>query len=289
MKLKFSSRKIVLTIVFVIFVLYALSLVYPFVWAFFNSLKTHVEYDLDSFSLPKSWLFSNYIEAFDYIKLMNTATLTETKFFGLFFNSLWFTLGTTSVNLISCTMTAYVVSKYNFKLKNFIYSLAIFIMLIPIVGNLPATNLLYSMLGIKNSPLIIVAYTGGFGFNFIILYGFFKNVSWSYAEAGFIDGATNLKVFLFVMIPQAMPAILSLFIITAIGQWNDYMTPLLFLRDYPTLASGLFFFKEKMLNIGANYPVYFAGILLSTLPILILYICFSETIMTNTVAGGLKG
>lgn len=289
MKLKFSSRKIVLTIVFVIFVLYALSLVYPFVWAFFNSLKTHVEYDLDSFSLPKSWLFSNYIEAFDYIKLMNTATLTETKFFGLFFNSLWFTLGTTSVHLISCTMTAYVVSKYNFKLKNFIYSLAIFIMLIPIVGNLPATNLLYSMLGIKNSPLIIVAYTGGFGFNFIILYGFFKNVSWSYAEAGFIDGATNLKVFLFVMIPQAMPAILSLFIITAIGQWNDYMTPLLFLRDYPTLASGLFFFKEKMLNIGANYPVYFAGILLSTLPILILYICFSETIMTNTVAGGLKG
>lgn len=285
---KINAYRVVLAVVFIIFTIYAVTLIYPLIWAFINSLKTNREYFNNPFSLPAEWLFSNYITAFEEIAVRNSSHAVI-NLFGMFFNSIWFTLGTSLLGVAVSTMTAYVVSKYDFKMKNFIYGLAVFIMIIPIVGNLPAQYKLYSQLGFRNSPLLLIAYAGGFGFNFIILYGYFKNVSWSYAEAAFVDGASNLRVFLSIMIPQAIPAITSLFIISAIGSWNDYMTPLLYLPDYPTLSSGLFRFKEIMNTSGSNFPVYFAGILLSVIPIMVLFAFFSETIMANTVAGGLKG
>ncbi len=282
------AQRIILTVIFVVFVVYSLTLLYPFLWAILNSLKTNREFFKSPFSIPDDWVFKNWVTAFTEIKVYGSSVLVQTDLIGMFFNSLWLSVGGSLLAVAVSTMTAYIVSKYEFRGRGLIYSIAIFIMIIPIVGNLPATYKLYSQLGIRNTPLILLAYMGGFGFNFIILYGFFKNVSWSYAEAAFIDGAGNLKVFLNIMIPQALPCITSLFIIQLIGVWNDYMTPLLFLPDYATLSTGIFVFGQRMTN-ESNFPVYFAGILISTIPILVCFICFSETIMSNTVAGGLKG
>lgn len=282
------GQRIALTIIFIVFVVYSLTLLYPFLWAIINSLKINREFFSSPFALPTDWIFSNWADAFTEIKVYGSSALVQTNFIEMFFNSIWFSLGASVLSVAVSTMTAYVVSKYEFRGRSFIYSVAIFIMIIPIVGSLPATYKLYSQIGIRNSPLLLIVYTGGFGFNFVILYGFFKNVSWSYAEAAFIDGANNLKVFLYIMIPQAIPCITSLFIIQLIGVWNDYMTPLLYLPDYATLSTGIYVFGQRMTN-QSNYPVYFAGILLSTIPILVCFACFSETIMSNTVAGGLKG
>lgn len=276
-------------IVFIVFFLFAVSLIYPFFWALLNSFKTNAQFFSDPFNFPVEWHFENYIDVFDKLAVRTTMG-TQVGLGGMFLNSIWLSLGGSVLTVFSSTMVAYVVAKYDFKLKNFIYGLAIFIMIIPIVGNLPAQYKLYSELGLRNSPLILITYTGGFGFNFIVLYGFFKNVSWSYAEAAFVDGAKNLRVFLYVMLPLAMPAISALFIIQVVGLWNDYMTPLLYLGDFPTLSSGLYRFKTIMESGGStNFPIYFAGMLLSTVPILVLFVFFSETIMQNTVAGGLKG
>ncbi len=282
-------QRVALILVFLIFLFYAVTLIYPFIWAIFNSLKNNREFFADPFSPPTGWLFSNWLDAFTDIKVNGSSPLVpETNLLGMFFNSVWLSVGGSVISVGVSTMTAYVVSKYEFRGRNFIYAIAIFIMIIPIVGNLPATYKLYSQLGIRNSPFILITYAGGFGMNFIILYGFFKNISWYYAEAAFIDGANNLKVFLSIMLPQAMPCVVSLFIIQLVGVWNDYMTPLLYLPDYATLSTGIYVFGQKMTN-GSNYPVYFAGILISTIPILICFICFSETIMSNIVTGGLKG
>lgn len=276
-------------IVFIIFVCYAFTLVFPLVWSLVQSFNTNFLFFRNPFKLLEEWHFSNWAEAFQKISVRGTNPLSSTNLIGLFFNSLWLAgIGTLIATFVPA-MTAYVTSKYNFKMKSFIYSMAIFIMIIPIVGALPAQYKLYRDIGLYNSPLILLSYTGGFGFNFIVLYGYFKNISWSYAEAAFIDGASNIKVFLQIMIPLAMPALASLYIIAFIGAWNDYMTPYLFLPDFPTVASGLYIFGLTIKESNTNYPVYFAGILMSMIPVLVLFVLFSETIMQNTVAGGLKG
>ena len=276
-------------IVFIIFVAYSITLIYPVVWALVQSFNDNFLFFRDPFALPPEWHFENWPKAFELISVRGSNPLRRTNLIGLFGNSIWLTGIGTLISIFVPSMTAYVTSKYNFKMRGFIYSLAIFIMIIPIVGALPAQYKLYRQLGLYNSPLILLTYTGGFGFNFIVLYGYFKNISWSYAEAAFMDGASNLKVFLYIMLPLAMPCMASLYIIAFIGGWNDYTTPYLFLPDFPTIASGLYIFGLEIKDANTNYPVYFAGILMSMIPIMTLFVLFSETIMQNTVAGGLKG
>lgn len=277
------TKRVIFAVVLAIFIIYAISLIYPFVWLTTSSLKEAMEYaGGNSFALPKTWKFDNYVRVFDLL------VVNETNYFGMLLNSLWFTAGMTAISITICAMTAYSVSKYKFKLRGLIYGLAVFSMVIPVVGALPAQYKLAGDLGIYNSPLYLISATGGFGFNFFVLYGFFKSISWSYAEAALIDGAGNHTVFWRIMLPQAKAPMLSLAIIASIGVWNDYMTPLLYLPDFPTVASGLYEYESNMIRL-ADYPVYFAGIFISVIPIFTVFIIFQKTIMENIVAGGLKG
>ena len=281
-RMRSRSEKIVLFFFFFLFMIYAISLFVSFFWAFISSLKTDDEYFEKVFAWPKHWLFSNYIKAFSEFEVYGVS------FIGMFGNSLWLTVMGTFISIMVTSMTAYVIAKYNFFGNRFIYRLAIFIMVIPIVGNLPAQYKLILDLGINNPFGILLLYTGGFGMNFIILNGTYRSISWNYAEAAFIDGASDWTVYWRIMLPQAVPALIALSILSCIGIWNDYMTPFLYLKQTPTLALGIYQFDLAQ-QYRSNVPIYYCGVLMSILPILILFCCMQKTIMTNTVAGALKG
>lgn len=275
-------ERIVFVCIFILFSIYAVTLIFPFVWAFLSSLKTDDEYYEKVFALPRNWLFSNYVQAFREFKI------GETGMFGLIGNSIWLTFAGTFVAVMTASATAYIEAKYKFWGTKIIYSVAIFTMIIPIVGNLPSMYKLVTSLHLNNPIGILTLYAGGFGFNFLILYGFYRSVSWTYAEAGFIDGASHMTVYWRIILPQAKPALVSIAILSCIGVWNDYYTPLLYLRDNPTLALGIYQF-DLIQQFRSNMPVYYCAIILSVLPIFIVFCLFQETIMENTVAGGLKG
>lgn len=276
------AENIVLPIVFVFFAIYAASIILPFVWTFLSSLKTDDEYYEAVLALPREWLFSNYAEAF------RTFSVGGTSMIGMILNSLWLTFSGTFVAVMVSSATAYIIAKYPFWGTKAIYSVAIFTMIIPIVGNLPASYRLVMQLHLNNPIGILALYAGGFGFNFIILHGFYRSVSWSYAEAGFVDGASDLTVYFRIILPQALPAIVSISILSCIGIWNDYYTPFLYLKNSPTLALGIYQF-DLIQTYRSNVPVYYCAIILSVIPILTVFVFFQNTIMENTVAGGLKG
>ena len=279
---KTTGQKIVFAIVFVLFALYAITLIYPFIWAFLSSLKTHTEFIMNRFSFPKNWIFRNYVDAFVQLQVNGNNMIV------MLLNSLWLTVGGTLISVASSTVLAYVVNKYKFPGRNLIYAISLIVMILPIVGSLPAAYRLLNQLRLTDSVFLLLTYTGGFGFNFIVMYGFFSNLSWSYAEASFVDGGSDFYTFVRVMLPQARPAIFALMIIAAIGVWNDYNTPLLYLPHFPTIAVGIYQFELNIIY-GGSYPILFAGMLLSMLPVLILFIFFQDTIMGNMSVGGLKG
>ena len=268
-------------IIFILFALYAVSMIYPFVWAFLSSLKGQMEYYKDKFSLPKDWLFSNYALAF------TTLSANGKNMFLMLFNSVWFAFGGTLLSVASSVMVAYVVAKYRFVGRRTIYRIALLIMMIPIVGSLPSQFLVFYKLKLYDSPLILLSYTGGFGFNFIILYAYFKSLPWSYAEAGYMDGAGHFTIFFRIMLPQALSSVTALSLIAFIGIWNDYMCPILFLPSYPTLSAGLYTYQQEFAR-NLNYPLLFAGVLMSTAPVLIIFILFQNTLMDMTITGGIK-
>lgn len=294
LKQRSKSAKIVFAIVFVVFMLYAITLVYPFVILFINSLKDGVEYlnDLNAQNIlkkPDKWLFGNYKDAFTSLRLIDSYG-QEIGMFQMFINSLMFA-GIASFAPAACsTLTAYALSKFEFKLKPVLYTISIITLTIPIVSNTAPMLSLTNEMGIYNTwAYVFLVNFGGFGFNFLVLNGFFKNISWSYAEAAMIDGAGQWRVFLSVMLPQAIPAIVSLVVMQFIASWNDYNTILLFMPDFPTLSAGLYRVELNITRLENGYPVFFAGILISVLPILVLFITFFDTIMKNVSVGGLKG
>ena len=122
----------------------------------------------------------------------------------------------------------------------------------------------------------------------MVYYGFFKSVSWFYAEAAQIDGAGPFTIFFRIMLPQAVPIMLTYAITNAIFNWNEYQTIILYLPSFPTLASGLFDYKAQADRLG-NIPIYFAGLVLSMIPTILLFSVFSNKVMTSLSIGGLKG
>ena len=280
-----KHKKISLTrlLIFFAFTFYAVSLIYPLVWAFLSSLKESTEYMTNNkMDLPKDWLFSNYLKAFEGLNIDGK------DMFDMFFNSIWFTLGGTLAGVgVSC-MTAYAVAKYRFPGSKLIYWTAVISMMIPIVGSLPSQFKIYTALGIIESPLLLLAFLNGFGFNFLVLHSYFESLPRSYMEAAFIDGASHFQCFWRVMLPQAKSPIMALSLVSAINFWNDYNTPLLFLKEYPTLSSGIYMYQVINTRI-LNMPILFAGILLTAVPVLILYAFFSNKIMNISLEGGIKG
>ena len=281
---KTKGEKILYAIVFCIFLLQSLSLILPVLWIIMSSLKGALEYMGGyAFDLPKKWLFSNYSKAFEVLNV------GDTNFMGMIFNSLWYTALATALGVFMPAITGYAMAKYKFPGKDLIFSIAIISMVIPIVGATASRMKIISMLGVYDSPLyVIVSFLGGFGGSFLVYYGFFKALSWSYAEAVMIDGGGHFIIFFKVMLPQAAPILLTYAIMGAIGNWNEYQTMILYMPSFPTLASGLFEYKDNAVR-AANFPVYFAGLILSIIPTIALFCVFSNRIMTSISIGGLKG
>ena len=225
--------------------------------------------------------FENYIFAFE--KLQDT----DYSYFAMLFNSLWYSVGGTLISLSVGACSTYVITKYKNAYTRSLYTIFLFTMIFPVVGSGPSLYRLYYNLGIAQTPFILLS-----SLNCIcnlIMYAYFSALPWSYAEAAFIDGASDFQVFIKIMLPMALPSISVLFVSGFIGMWNDYATPMLYLdKAYPTLASGLFTY-EKLMQYNANHPVYFAGVVLAMIPPIILYCVMQETIMTKVYVGGLKG
>lgn len=96
-------------------------------------------------------------------------------------------------------------------------------------------------------------------------------------------------MFFKVMLPQARPIIVSLSVMQFISAWNSYDVPLLYLPSYPTLSTALYLYKDNMFQLGLSTPTYFAGMLISIIPVAVLFLIFNKQIMNNISIGGMKG
>ena len=281
-----DSKQLQITkvIVFVIFMLYALSLLFPFVWMIYNSFKTNMEFFENVWALPED--LSNGLINLKYALSME---ISKSTILEMTLRSVFITIIGTIVGLASTSTVSYVVAKYKFPGRNLIFAVAVSIMLIPTIGSTSATYKLINDLGLYDEYLaLILLYSGGFGFQFLLLHGVFKSISWQYAEAAMMDGASDFKIFTKVMLPMAAGTLIPLAILNAINIWNDYFTPYLYLKGKPTLAVGLQSMVNQM-EYNANWPALFSLMLISMAPIIILFVLFQKQIMANVTAGGLKG
>lgn len=280
-----GKEKVLYIVMFSIFAIFAISFIFPFLWVLMNSFKPASEYANNYLGFPTNWTFDNFIDAFTF---KDAATQNYTIFQMLGMSVIIAGLGTV-VTVFTSSCAAYVLAKYKFPGRSIIWGVVIFSLIVPIVGSLPSQIQLMKSMGLDGTIIgCIFLYSGGFGMNFMLLYSLFKSLSWTYVEAARIDGASDFRIFFQIIIPMAKGPIIAISIIQLIGLWNDYLTPSIYLPKMPTIAVGLKYLSDVMVS-KANYTMLFATIILTLLPILIIFLCFSKTIMENTSVGGLKG
>ena len=279
-----KSQNIIFGVYFVLFLFFSVFSIYPMFWCVINSMKTLEEYFEGSLALPNRFTLVNYANVFKVFEIAGQ------NYWVMLFNSFWQAFGSCFLNVGASVLIAYPIARYNFPGKKLLYGIIIFRITIPIIGSAASEYKLFRTLGMIDNPLSFwMAWVSGFDLTALVLYGYFSGISKTYSEAAFIDGANRLQVFFYAVLPQAMPCIVALYINQVIAKWNDYTTPQLYLRSYPNLAYGLYEFDGMSLFVEGGKPVYFASIILTAIPPIVLYSAGQKLMLENMSIGGIKG
>ena len=281
-KKKKKKINVVFISISVVFAIYSLFIILPYVYGFLVSIETDFEYQNTIFPKPHGFEFSNYFDG--WVDLANENTSVPT----MFINSIWYAGGMAIVGLMYASVTAYVVSKYRFPCRKIIYTAAIVMITIPIIGGMASNLKFVSALGGYNSPLFVFISAQTINGSFIILVACFDAVDWGYAEAAFIDGAGHFQVFFKIMLPQIISPLCALAMTDFIMYWADTDTALIYFPNLSTLSTGMYLYQDVVERLY-NYPIYYAGLMMCMIPTIVLFIIFQKHLMEIQMGGGLKG
>lgn len=274
-----KENSLIMNVLFVLFCIYAATLLLPLVWMFINSFKpNNNEFFYDQ------WKFTSF--TFDNYKLLFTG---ENNILEMFANSLILSLCIPTVSTFFSLCAGHATASFDYKLRNVFYFIFIMPMFVSVAGTTPYVYKLLNDLGLFDKHIgLIVMSCGVSGFGYLMYYSVFKNISHTYSEAAMMDGAGYWRTFIQILCPQAVNLIAAQWVMGFIGAWNDFSGPYLFLPSHPTLGVGVKEISDKI-DLGHSYPELFATIILMLIPTLILYFVFQKKIMTVSLGGGIKG
>lgn len=272
--------------------IYVLSILFMFLWALNTSLKTSETFDHDVLGITKDFAFDNYLTAFAYgfsISVESGAAYRSVYIEEMFLNSMFYSVGSAICQTACTCIVAYLVVKYDNAFSRFFHKVIIVTLILPIVGALPSQIQIMNFLQLKDH--FIGMYIMKFGCTniyYLIFYAAFKNLSWGYAEAALIDGANHFQIFFKVMLPLVMSLCGVCTLIFFIEYWNDYQIPMLFLRNNPVIAWGLYDFFQSYDQKLSTPVVKISGGVMVLIPLIVLFLIFRNKLMGNLTEGGMK-
>ncbi len=275
----------------VVLVLFTLSLFIPLLWALLTSFKNQSDFRVNIIGLPKQWVWN-----FSYVlKKFTVPVQTEAgeKMVGMgmmYVNSLLYSVGCAFFGTLVPCITAYMCARFPYKFSKIVHTTVIVVMIIPIVGALPAEIRMAMTLKLYDHIWGLWIMKANFlGLYFLVFYGVFKALPMAYTEAAKIDGAGNLGVLIRIVLPLVRNTFFTVMLINFITFWNDYQTPLIFMPSHPTVALGMFHMASTTISTLATIPMRMTGAMLLLVPILIVFLLTHKRLMGNLTMGGIKG
>ncbi|GGH14126.1 carbohydrate ABC transporter permease [Paenibacillus segetis] len=265
------------SVIFVLLILY----IAPLILVLNVSLKSYPEYLMNPIGLVKEVQWSNYVDAW-----------TEGNFANYFINSIIYTVAATVLTIIVSVMGAFPVARGYVKWSGFIY---LFFLLSQFLPN-PMVSQYKLMLSLRESLDIfgydtklgyIILKTSGTGVVFMLFVGYIKSISRDLDEAAGMDGSGYVRYLFQMIMPLMKPVIATGVILTAIGIWNDFVGPIMYLPskvNYP-ITFGL---KEFKGQYGNNWPLLACGITLVAAPLMVLYSFIQKYLVDGALAGAVK-
>ncbi|MCR4902253.1 MAG: carbohydrate ABC transporter permease [Butyrivibrio sp.] len=262
-------------------VFFAFVAVIPVVSCFITAFKTDEEYQTTNvMTLPENWLnFDNFINAFQKAGMGKA-----------FINSTIILVCVLFFSVMIGTQLAYVLNRFKFFGNGIIRALFLFASQLPGVAMQIAVYEIMYKLGFINSLIGYIIMMCGTDIISIYIYiQFFENIDYSLDESAIIDGASYFTIFYKVLFPLLKPAIVTSCILKGVGTYNEYYCASLYLQDkkkYATVATSLYTFVGPL---GSKYNLICAGVIISLLPALIVFILCQKQIYSGLTAGAVKG
>ncbi len=260
----------------------------PVLWVVFASFKENSEFYLSPWVLPKRLNFQNFTDAWNEAEMgsyfMNSVTVTATALALLF---------------ITAVPAAYALSRYSFfgkRAVRLIFMATLFVnvsyLVVPIFLMLVDANALLGTTALLNNRLVLsVIYAAtALPFTVYLLSGYFSSLPRECEEAAAVDGSSDLRTMLQIMVPQARPALITVLLFNFLSFWNEYIIAITLMTDESakTLPVGLMNLMKAQ-NAAAKYGQMYAGLVIVMLPTLILYIIVQKKLTEGLSLGGVKG
>ncbi|MBN2552000.1 MAG: carbohydrate ABC transporter permease [Spirochaetales bacterium] len=257
----------------------------PFVWMFYNTFKTNMEFNHNIWSLPAQLEWQNYVVAFKKVHV------------GVYMvNSIIITSVAVLVNLSLGAMVAYVIARFAFFGRDFLYKLFIAGLLMPQILTVIPFFFLMREFHLYNTRLsVIIAYIfWGMPFAVFLLVAFFKTLPRELEQSAMIDGCSHFKTFSLVMLPLARPGLITVGVFHFLEFWSTYILPLTLIGDTAKkpLALGLVEFLSGLYDTFGerrDWGAMFAAAIICILPVLVVYAVFQRKLIAGLTAGSLKG
>lgn len=276
-----ARQKSVRTVTYVLLSLWGLVVLFPFYWMILTSVKGYGAYNSEY--IPKFFTLSptlqNYAEAFGAVPLGR-----------YLLNTFLFTAATTAIMMVVITLAAFAFARLDFKGKNIVFTIFLSLMMIPnelvVITNFTTVT----SLNMRNTFMGLILPSVTSVFYIYLLKENFAQVPDSLYYAAKVDGTSDMRYLLKVMIPICKPTLITIGILKIIECWNSYVWPRLITDDknYYLVSNGIQEIRENGFG-RENIPAMMAAVVVISIPLIVLFLIFREKIMTGVSRGGTKG
>ena len=267
------------TLIHIFLITVAVTCIFPLVWMVGSALKTQQAVFSDMSIIPRHPVWSNFYSAWTKggfgIYFLNSVVYTVTVVFGI---------------VIISSLAAFAFSRLKFPGKNFIFYIFLAAMMIPLPGSFVPLYVLMTKLHLVNTRIgyILCMINVGLSFSIYLLKTFFDKMPPALEDAAYIDGCSKLGIWWNVALPLAKPAIAVIIIFNSLNVWNEYILATLIFssKSLMPLQRGLMIFQGTHIT---EYPLLMAGMTITVLPIILVYLLMQKHIIKGITAGAVVG
>ena len=278
--LYYKSKKFVVnTIIHIFLISVAITCLYPLLWMISSSLKSQDMIFKDVSLIPHQFRLENYVLAW-----------REGGFGSNFLNSIIYTVCVVFGIVIISSMAAYAFSRLRFVGSKFLFIMFMAAMMIPIPGSFVALYVLLNKLHLRNTPIgyILCMINVGLSTSIFLLKTFFDKMPKELEDAARIDGCSKIGIWWHVALPLAKPVLAVVIVFNALAVWNEYILALIIFdnRKFMPLQVALQSFQGEFVT---NYPLLMAGLTITALPIILVYLFMQKYIIKGVTQGAVVG
>ncbi|MEK0315675.1 carbohydrate ABC transporter permease [Cohnella sp. 56] len=276
-----ERRNFIDLIWWIVLIVWSLTILFPIVWDFYESLKTNPEFFQNVWALPDQLQWANYKKAWLNYHLLNAML-----------NTLYYVGASLLIGTFLTALNAYALTRIEFKGRKFIWGMIMLSLFLPGINALIPQYILMRDLHLTNSltGLIVLNCLGESVFFLMLLGGFMRALPRELEESGTIDGASIFKMFIRIIMPLAMPGVVTVAIFKFIGLYNSFLEPFIYLSDSSKYTIGVNIYHANMLMQYTNdWVTLFAGVIITMIPSVLIFMFFQRWIMEGATLGSVKG